>query len=436
MPTVKQLLANDGAHSVFGASSMSRLVRCPGSLQACHGIKKKSSKYADEGNDAHDIVEDCLNGAAEIKDSDIGQVNGLITIDREVQGYLNHYLEYCRSLGTRGPHDPDKDPGIQSYEAVELKVDYSHLMPTGFGTADYVTIIDNVLHVIDFKYGAGIEVDAEENEQLLTYAVAAYDTAVLVYEIEEVWVHVVQPRRFHDSSWKITLERLNLFKATMQATSKLALSKNPPFKAGDKQCQWCARSGNCVTQTESLYEATVNDFDNLEEELDHYQKHGNLDEENDLIDIVGLTGDQVAGLLPNIPMWEKLFKDLKDRAKEDIKDGIAVGDWKLVAGRRGARQWTDAEEAETRMRAKSRILVGDIHPPGPLISPAQAEKLVKEKNIKGLDVSDLVSQKDGQPTLAPGSDKRKALTFEPIEEDFDDEDAITTSFHVERYRKD
>lgn len=75
-----------------------------------------------------------------------------------------------------------KDPMI----LIEQKVDFSEYVPDGFGTADCLIVSDETLHIIDFKYGLGVLVDAYENSQMECYALGALAIYESLYDIKEI----------------------------------------------------------------------------------------------------------------------------------------------------------------------------------------------------------------------------------------------------------
>lgn len=65
---------------------------------------------------------------------------------------------------------------------IEQRLDFSCYVPDGFGTGDCLIVADKLLHIIDFKYGQGVLVDAEENPQMMLYALGALRQFDHLYE--------------------------------------------------------------------------------------------------------------------------------------------------------------------------------------------------------------------------------------------------------------
>src|SRR5690606_38567405 len=145
-----------------------------------------------------------------------------VAVDEEMVESVQLYLDYCRAL-----------PG-QHY--VEVRLDYSNYVPEGFGTADFVAYDEasSTLHVVDLKYGKGVRIDAEENEQGMLYGVGALNNLAWLGDVETVSLVIVQPRLDHVSEWQTTPAHLFDFVEKAKAAAESALSDNPAFCAGEK----------------------------------------------------------------------------------------------------------------------------------------------------------------------------------------------------------
>ena len=183
-------------HAKLSASSAHRWLACPPSVRLCDGIADTSSIYAAEGTLAHAVAElklkkyfyppsvkDYKAELETLKQKHIWQGESLW--QKEMDGYSDFYVEYITNLclsKERAPH-----------VAVEKRVDFSIWAPEGFGTADCVVLSDDVAHVIDLKYGKGVVVDAENNPQLMLYALGVYETYKILYGIKTFVLTIVQP---------------------------------------------------------------------------------------------------------------------------------------------------------------------------------------------------------------------------------------------------
>lgn len=379
------------AHSPLGPSAAYRWLNCPGSVRATAGIIDKSSIYAAEGNFAHDISELARQEGRPAKDY-IGHkatVAGFeFECDAEMAQHIQMFLDYEAQF--------EADERLN-----EVKVRYDAWVEDGFGTLDAGLLNDGTCIIIDLKYGKGIQVYAENNEQMKLYALGVYQEYFELYDIQKFKLAIMQPRLNHIDEWEISAEELLVWaEETVEPAADLAMSEDAPFKAGD----WCDKNfckikHSCVTRTQAYKEMM-------------------LDEISDIRDPVEMGNEELGELAGLIPLMQKWAKDVMEHveklvlAGEEIigSDGLP---YKMVAGR-GIRKWRDEAEAEKAMRAY-KIKVGDMYTKK-LVSPAQAEKLASIG--KGHPIIEKHCVKShGKPALVPGSDKRPAYKVSADEMD-------------------
>lgn len=190
-----------GNHALLSASSSHRWLNCPPSAKLCAAEANKSSPYAQQGTDAHALCEYKVLKALGRDSPD--PIESLDYFDTEMDNctdmycsYVMEQLEEARSLCS--------DPQV----LVEQRLDFSKWVPEGFGTGDCLIVADKVLHIIDFKYGLGILVEAENNPQMMCYALGALDTYDGIYDIESVKMTIFQPRRDNVSTFTINNDEL------------------------------------------------------------------------------------------------------------------------------------------------------------------------------------------------------------------------------------
>ena len=112
----------------------------------------------------------------------------------------------------------------EPYSAIEKRVDFSQYVPDGFGTADCILLSGNTLHVVDLKYGKGVPVSAEENPQMMLYALGAYQAYSFLYDIRNIHLVIVQPRLDSITEWECSLEELLEFAEYVKDRAKLAIN--------------------------------------------------------------------------------------------------------------------------------------------------------------------------------------------------------------------
>lgn len=402
----------DAEHALFSASKAPRWINCPGSI-ALEPAEKTSSRYADEGTAAHTLAALCLTeGQPTIAFAgrliDVGP--NRFEVDEDMLENVQSYVDYCNALRLIG-----------DMSLVEHRVDYSACIgqPNSFGTSDFLCLVGTELIVVDLKYGMGVQVDATENEQLMLYALGALEYFELVASVTAVRLVIHQPRKSHLSEWETTPEALRKFAehaATRAAYATMPDAADKFLVPGEKQCKFCPAKATCPairadvlrTIAPSVAASDVG-FDDLTAEVMLSPKNPN---------------DVLAAVLPKLDMISDWCDAVKTHARAELLNGREVPGYKLVTGRKGARAWTDATEAEKVM--KSMRLKQDEMYDFSLISPTTAEKRLKDTPKRWNRISALIVQKDGAPTIAPASDNRPAIVigdpgdaFEPVDQGAD-----------------
>ena len=295
---------------------------------------------------------------------------------QEMLGYTDEYKDFVHKAALAFEHRP--------YVIIEQSLDISAYAPECFGTADCILIGGGTLHVIDFKYGKGVPVAAEHNEQLMLYALGAYQRYQIAYEIRNVRMSIVQPRIDNNSTWEIPIEELLKFGESVKPIAQLAFDGKGDFAPRDDICRFCRAKQRCRARAEiNIKLVFVTD-----------QKPPLIS--NDEVGEYLRQGEDVAAWL----------NDLKDYALSECLNGREVAGYKAVEGR-GSRVWTDQEEAFCKLQTcgiEESLLYARVP-----LSLAQTEKLVGKKDFAEW-VGEFVEKKPGKPTLVPESDKRKAIT--------------------------
>ena len=357
------------AHSrIVGGSTAKRVIACPGSVALVDKMPPKpSSKYADEGTLLHDVIAKILDAESAKPEDYLGmQYEDVVLtedlIERKLRPALARFDELCGEEG-------------MDY-AVEAVVDFGDFLPDVFGSADVLGRINDRAYVVDWKFGDGVPVEAEENYQLMFYAAAAMRTKATEWVFKgctDVELVIIQPPGI--KRWTTTVERIKQFESQLFAAVNVALKPDAPLAAGD-HCRWCAAKPVCPVMTGAV---------------DRIRKEA--------IDIMPV--DQIAHYLDQIPMLENFIKDLQQLAHGLIEEGKAVPGWKLV-NKRATRQWTDPD------KAVAFLSQAGVEPfEEKLITPAAADKLLKKAKANLPD--DLVVAVSSGSTLAPEDDPRPSV---------------------------
>lgn len=361
-------------HASLGASKAHRWITCPASVSIEDTIPDESSFYAAEGTAAHELAEMCLV-SQKPPESYIGvEVEGFI-VDKVMAYHVAEYVDYCN--------------GLKGEKHYELRVDYSKYADGGFGTADCVVIDDNVLHVIDLKYGSGVKVSAQDNEQLMMYALGTLQFSG-ASDVDTVHMTIVQPRMDNIQTYKRTAK--DIIKWAEEVVKPAAIATASPdakFNPSPNACKFCKAKPVCRALAKFNYEATLSDFDNLDHPL--------------LVQVpTAMTPVELGALIPKLPMLISWARAVEVHARKVLNDGGIVDGYKLVAGR-NRRSWVDESKAVTVLTD----LLGDEAVIEKLISPSQAQKLLGKGRYD--EIESLVAKTGGAPTLAQDKDPRPAV---------------------------
>ena len=378
------------AHAQLSPSSAVRWMSCPGSVRMCEGIPDTSSDASLEGTMMHTVSAHCLTrgtdaaGYVGVTDPETGLI-----LQAEQAEAIQTYVDTVRDIVVTTGGEL----------LIEQRLSIWHMTgeEDAHGTADAVILTMDELIVIDAKFGRGVAVDAEENPQLMMYAAAAYVEHELAYDFERVRMMIVQPRLNASPEWTIPVPKLDNFMAEVQFSAELTRQADAPLVPSAKGCQWCRAKATCPAITARI----MDDFDTVVPETA---------DEHDL-----------ARIMANADMIEKWVKAVRAEVERRLLAGEPVHGYKLVQGKKGNRQWVDSDEAEATLKLM-RVKHDQMYD-YKLASPTSIEKLFKAGAVgprQWTRIQDLITQSEGQPSVAPESDKRPALVTSATASDFDD----------------
>lgn len=384
-------------HALLSASCAGRWLNCTPSarLEDQYG-EKKTSVYAEEGTLAHELAQlylnnDVLNGIDPVAfDEGLERIYSDKLFSEEMLDVVPIYTDYCTEQ-----YAIAKEQNPLATMVVEQKLDLTEYIPESFGTADCVIINDNLMEVIDLKYGKGVPVYADWNKQLMLYGLGALHIFDTMYDIEEVRLTIVQPRINNISSWQISAIELRAWaEEELRPKAKMAFEGTGELSCGD-WCRFCAVRNRC----RKLYEQQT--------EIAKYEFS-----EPDL-----LTDDEIADIVkrtPNLVEWANSISAYALKlAVEDNKQWPGL---KVVEGR-SIRKWKDEDMVVNTIFDKCPELSEEDIYNMKLKSITDIEKLVGKKRFNEL-LSDTVVKPQGKPVLVGLEDKRPAMGFEQAKLDF------------------
>lgn len=232
------------AHSPIGASSMYRWAKCPGSVALSEGMPNTSGFAAQEGTAAHEAVGLCLERA-------LSENRSTREVLKEMFDAVTVYSDYVESLAKGNPHH------------IEHRFDMNDIYENLYGTADAVVYEKEkrLLHVIDYKHGKGLPVEAKENSQLSYYALGVLHT--LAYPCSEVQMTIVQPRCYHPEGhirhWRVSALYFIDFELELIKAAKKTKEKKAPLSAGE-HCLFCPAKPICPERDKYQLENAKKDF--------------------------------------------------------------------------------------------------------------------------------------------------------------------------------
>lgn len=388
-------------HAALGASGAYRWMACPGSIRLSEQVPDQpTSEYALQGSAAHELAEmslrsekfpDAFLGQEITVEDDEGNEHTFV-VDTEMASAVRVYIDHV--LETE--YDAVTAEGTPEY-GYEVRFSLDDLDPPApmFGTADAVCWNpgDRVLDVMDYKHGRGVVVDAEENPQLMYYALGA--VLELGVRPETIRVTIVQPRAEHEDgpirSWSFGWDRLVSFKEELMEAAHAASQPDASVGPVGDHCRFCPAKAICPAQRDNALEVTQAGFTSLAEDADSLPPAEMLSDE------------QLLNVLDVAEYVEDWFSEIRSHIKMRLMEGEEIPGYKLVK-KRARRYWKDEDEARAFMEEHG------IDPDRKKVrSPYQAEQAAKK--LDDVEVpEELWEKKSSGFNLAPESNPREAVT--------------------------
>lgn len=360
-------------HAVLSASGSHRWLNCTPSARLELEFENTGSEAAREGTAAHALCEHKLKRALHMRSR------------RPVSDYDSDEMEECT--------DAYVDFVMEQYEAakqvcedpvilIEQRLDFSCYVPDGFGTGDCLIISDDRLHIIDFKYGMGVLVEAEDNPQMKLYALGALAVYDALYDIREVSMTIFQPRRENVSTWTIPVEDLKAWAENeLKPRAKMAYDGEGEYLPGEL-CTFCRATVRCRARAEEKLKLAQTEF-----------RMPPLLTDAEIEDILAV--------LPDLTKWaNEITAYALDTALNHGKEWIG---FKVVQGRSVRKYRDEAAIAEAAKEAGYK----DIYRQS-LIPLTEMQRLMGKDRFEEI-LGGLITKAPGRPTLVPKSDRRPAM---------------------------
>ena len=388
-----------GAHALLAPSSAKRWMTCTPSARLEATMPEKDTAYTREGTIAHAMAEGILRDLLEQNLDhfpDAGEYltsrSGIIlaefckTAEREGLDWKEMaetvYEHYCRLVYEAYLGAKLLDPEAELL--IEAKLKLSEYIPEGFGSSDAVLIYKDTMEVFDLKYGKGVKVSAENNPQMMCYALGAYCGPGEFYDINTVRMTIIQPRLRHESHVEICIIDLLTW-----AEYALKPAANAAFKGEGEQipgehCRFCKVSAKC----KALAAHTL--------KVSQKQTEPGL-----------MTLDEIAAILPHFTTIKSWISSVEEFALEAALEGDSIPGYKVVEGR-SIRKIKDIAEAINRLNGAG-IPSENYLKPAELKTITDLEKSLTKKGFNTI-LGDLVIKPEGKPTLVEDTDPRPAFS--------------------------
>lgn len=359
-------------HAILSASGAHRWMRCTPSARLELEFDDKSGAAADEGKAAHALAEHKLRKALKMRSKKPVSKYDCDEMDSCTDGYVSFVLEQIAQA---------KETCADPLVLIEQKLDFSTYVQDGFGTGDCVIIADGTLHIVDFKYGQGVLVNAEDNPQMKLYALGALELFDHLYDISTVSMTIYQPRRENVSTHTVFKESISQWaEEVLKRTAALAYEGGGEYIPGD-HCQFCRAAVKCRARAGEKLNLARFEF-----------TLPPLLSDEDI--------EEILAKLDDLTSWANSIREYALQAALGGKEWLG---YKLVAGR-SVRKYADEEAVA---QAAKTAGFRDIYKQS-LLTITEMEALLGKKRFTEV-LGDLVIRPPGKPTLVPISDKRQAI---------------------------
>ena len=386
-------------HAILSPSAAHRWLHCTPAPRVEAEFPETTSEYAEEGRLAHSVCELAAKKKFTVMNnrtynSRLKKLKADPKWDDEMLSTAATYVEHLTEHAMRYEHAP--------YVALEVQVDITDYAPEAFGTCDCVMIGGDELIITDYKHGKGVPVSAQDNPQMLLYALGALKLYRPIYGdmIRRVSTYIDQPRLGSYDGASMTVEELLAWGESIKPKAAAAFMGTGEFAPGE-WCRFCRAKAKC--------RARANQNTALEDFKDCIPLGRSIPMQAEY-DATGfkpsncLTDEEIGALLVRAEGLVAWYNDLKEYALAACLNGKTIPGWKAVEGR-STRAWTDQDAALDALMAGGveEAIIYDRVPK----TLAQLEKVIGKQRFGEL-VGGMIIKSPGKPALAAESDKRPA----------------------------
>jgi hypothetical protein len=369
-------------HAILSPSSAERWLNCTPSARMEEKFPDKTSVYTSEGTLAHSLGELILRRyTRQITEAqfekEISEIEQNDQYSESMYDYAEQYASFVlEQFYEAQGHTPD------TKLLLEYRLDMTEWVPEGFGTGDAVILADNVMHLIDLKYGKGVTVSVEHNRQMMLYALGALHSFGFLYDVDTVRLTIFQPRIDNISTWEISVEELYEWaEKELKPLAQQAYNGEGEFVPGP-HCGFCKAKPIC----KALYNENMK-----------IAKH-------DFADPATLTDEELVAVLSKTKQITDWLKAVEEYALAEALKGKKWPGYKVVEGRSN-RKYADEDKVKSVLTnagySEDDILTIKLQ------GITAITKLLGKSKFTEL-VEPLLVKPPGAPTLVPESDKRPA----------------------------
>jgi hypothetical protein len=373
-----------GNHAILSASSSHRWLHCLPSARLELEFENTNGEAAKEGTAAHGLSEHKLKKALHIRSKRPTSEYDSDEMEECTDAYVDFIMEQVE-LARKSCTDP--------IILIEQRLDFSCYVPDGFGTGDCVIISDDRLHIVDFKYGMGVLVDAEDNPQMKLYALGALEIYDSLYDIKEISMTIFQPRRENVSTWTVPVEELKAWaEEELKPKAAKAYQGEGEYMPGS-WCTFCRASTRCRARADENLKLAQMEF-----------KMPPLLTDSEI--------EEVLTILPDLTKWANEITAYATDAA--VNHGKEWHGFKVVEGR-SVRKYKDENAV-----AEKAVISGykDIYRKS-LIPMTEMQKLMGKTKFEEI-LGNLIYKPPGKPTLVPNWDKRPAMNVADAKNEFNE----------------